>query len=48
MTHITVQVPARVVVAPRGADFLAHAALAVFRLGHRGFLALLSGLRSPR
>lgn len=48
MTHITIQVPARNVVAPRGADFLANAALAVFRLGRRAASALLGGLRKAR
>lgn len=48
MTHITIQVPARNVVAPRGADFLANAALAVFRLGHRAVAALLGSVRSHR
>jgi hypothetical protein len=46
MTHITIQIPARVTVAPRAADPLANAALAVGHMVRRLGVALLSGLRS--
>ena len=46
MTQITIQIPARITVAPRAAEPLANAALAVSHMARRLGVALLNGLRS--
>jgi hypothetical protein len=46
MTHMIVQIPARITRAPRAAEPLANAALAVSRVMRRAGFALLKALRS--
>jgi len=46
MTHMIVQIPARITQAPRAAEPLANAALAIASVARRTGIALSNGLRS--